>query len=131
MKPHNETVTKPVDIGKVIDLAMGYNPVLVMSGCGFVHMWINEGCDITLDIIPALEEIMKRKKGITTFKYFTNAVMDRKIKREVGEKIKLPHQPTDEDKAKTYAWKRKRKLYLAPGEERLLNAYEVLNGSIS
>jgi len=74
---------KPADISKILKLALDYNPSLAMRDISTPRMWISEGCDIELDIIPTISEIIKkpRRNIISTFSYFTNPVLAARDKR--------------------------------------------------
>lgn len=99
-----------------------------MRDISTVYMWVNDGCDIQKDIVPAMTEAMKRKKGINAFSYFTNMVCAARDKRLLAPKIKQPVRMTDEQIAQTYAWRRDKGLYLSPHEERFLKQWEDKNG---
>jgi uncharacterized protein YdaU (DUF1376 family) len=50
-------------------------------------MWLREGCDLELDILPTVAEVARRRAGkqkITSWEYFTAAVAIAKAKREGG-----------------------------------------------
>lgn len=88
-----------------------------------------------LDVLPAMTEVIKRrdprKSKISTFSYFTNPVLAARDKRMAAPKIaKLTEPPSKEALAKSYAWKRKRGMWLNSGEERILDEYEQQNGRI-
>lgn len=49
------------------------------------QMWIDQGCDIDRDIVPAVQlVVLKGKKNVKTWDYFTNAVAEAKAKRTAG-----------------------------------------------
>lgn len=50
------------------------------------QMWLREGCDLELDVLPTIREIGARKHGnkIRDWKYFTPAVAEAKATREAG-----------------------------------------------
>ena len=78
------------------------------------EMWMREGADLELDIIPALQDVGRRKHGanIRSWKYFNGAVADKKAEREGG----LP--PADPGRSKLtandIALEKLRKRMLAP-----------------
>lgn len=89
MIPKNYQAAKPCDIGSVIDFALEYNPNLAFSDLQTIHMWLNEGCDIELDILPIMREITERRSKqkadkISTFSYFTNSVRGARDKRIIA-----------------------------------------------
>lgn len=49
------------------------------------QMWIDQGCDIDRDIVPAVQlVVLKGKKNVKSWDYFTNAVAEAKAKRSAG-----------------------------------------------
>jgi len=50
-------------------------------------MWLNEGCDFELDVLPAVRKVALARKGknrVNTWNYFTQAVANAKAERERG-----------------------------------------------
>lgn len=50
-------------------------------------MWLNQGADLELDILPTVAEVARKRAGkqkITSWEYFTSAVANAKAKRENG-----------------------------------------------
>lgn len=105
MRPHHDIATQPADISKIIDLALDYNPMLATADISTPRMWVNAGCDIELDIIHVMENIMSRKKGISSFSYFTNPIMTARDKRKAVEATtQRPQSEKDAVRAKNMRW---------------------------
>lgn len=70
------------DLRDLFDLALRYNEELAQSSAYPIHTLLNEGCDLHLDVIPAIKEVIDRRhKGrnvskISKFLYFEDAVRD-------------------------------------------------------
>lgn len=77
-------------------------------------MWINEGCDLELDILPTLRAVGKAKHGdgINSWHYFTKPIAQAKKRREAGlPSVTGPQQkPSQRD--------RYRKAFKAVAEEK-------------
>ncbi len=117
---------KPADISAIIDLALLYNPNLAMADLSTPRMWVAEGCAIKTDILPTMQQIMKRKQGITAFRYFTNAILEARDKRLVAQKT--AKQAVEQPEAyyiSIYKWKRQRGISLGMVEEQKLKEYEA------
>jgi hypothetical protein len=95
MRPHQDIAKKPADISRIIDIALEYNPMLATADLSTPYMWCNAGCDIELDILPVMKEIMAKRKDrkIVTFSYFTNPVMASRDKR--GVEARVERKPLD------------------------------------
>jgi hypothetical protein len=95
VKPHHDVGQKPADISKIIDLALEYNPMMATADLSTPYVWCNAGCDIELDILPVMKEIMAKRKDrkISTFSYFTNPIMASRDKR--GVEARLEKKPLD------------------------------------
>lgn len=105
-----------MNISPVIDFALQYNPMLCTRDISTIFAWLNYGCDIELDILPTMKEIIKRrspnKTKINSFSYFSNAIYEAFAKRTViADKIK---EPSKEEKnairAKNVKWHKVRGL---------------------
>jgi hypothetical protein len=117
---------KPADISKVIDLALVYNPMLAAADLSTIRMWVNEGCCIESDILPTLREMMKRKKGITRFHYFTNPILEARDKRQIQASQEAHHEAkSDEYYANIYRWKRDKGMSLTVEQETMLRKFEA------
>lgn len=111
---------KPADISKILRLALEYNPSLAMRDISTPRMWVKSGCDIELDILPAMSDIVKKPRNrlISTFSYFTNAVMAAKDKRaiipEVLKAVEQKESPEAvyERKIQGWLWKQKRGMFM-------------------
>ena len=63
------------DISKIINLLLEYNEqCFCTANFHLIHMWIADGCDPELDIIPAMKEMMGKNKEITSLSYFRPCV---------------------------------------------------------
>lgn len=125
----------PPSIEAVLKLAFDYNPMLATKDISTVYMWLNAGCDMAKDILPCVREIVshrpKWKTQISTFSYFTNAVLSARDKRLAIPKEDKPKTPVSiESRVKNYAWKRSRNMWLAPSEDKALCDYEQLHGRV-
>jgi hypothetical protein len=114
---------KPADISKVIDLALAYNPMMATADLSTPRMWINEGCTVD-EILDVMKGIMKWKKGIGAFRYFTNPILEARDKRLIVEKqareaVKAP----ESHYISIYKWKRSKGMMLTTEEERQLNEW--------
>jgi len=116
------------NIKKVLDLVIDKSPCMVTADISTVYMWVNEGCLIEDDILPTMEEIFKKKKGIRTFSYFTNAVLAARDKRGIAKTITKKNTPDPLLILKSWAWKRGKGIYLSKAQEDELDAYEAKNG---
>lgn len=116
---------KPADISKILDLALEYNPSLAMRDISTPRMWVHEGCDIDLDIIPTMQQITKKKRGISTFSYFTNAVLASRDRRMLLKKEEENTIPKDEEYyCKIFDWMESKGLPLTEEQERRLSIWK-------
>ena len=133
---HKETTESPPDISKIIELSIEYcqrnRNAMPFMDFSTPRMWCAQGCDVALDILPTMQEIMKKKlTGITCYHYFTNAVLAAKDKREVikkkpSEKI-LSQEEKDDARAKMLRWLRDNQICTTrtgPQDYAWLDAYE-------
>lgn len=69
--------------GPALGSEAAYPGLAVMQ---FPEMWLASGCDLEQDILPTIHAITSRpgQTKITTWKYFTGAVMEAKTVREQG-----------------------------------------------
>lgn len=126
------------DISEAIHLLMTYNEQVFSVRGDFqrIHMWLTEGCDMLKDILPAMREMMARNKRITSVAYFSPLVLRNRDNRMDREKASTfnPIIQTDKidpfTKARLYAWKRAKKMYLNGPEEAYLRSYESQYGMI-
>lgn len=127
------------DISEAIQLLLSYNNSFAVRGdFQLIHMWLAEGCDLLKDIIPGMKEMMARNKNITSVAYFAPRIMRMRDNRLDMEKAKVsPCAPPQIEKidpftkAKLYAWKRAKKMYLNGPEEDYLKFYESQYGEIA
>ena len=120
---------KPADISKILKLALEYNPSLAMRDISTPRMWVSSGCDVDLDIIPTMTDIIKkpRQRLIGSFSYFTTAIMAAKDRRttipEILEQIKQQESPEiiKERIMQGRLWKRKIGLFMTDKEEKELD----------
>ncbi len=71
----------PPSIAPILNIAEKYNPILLTKDISTIQMWLNEGADMHLDILPVMIDIIKRKQGISSFSYFSNSIRAAKEKR--------------------------------------------------
>ena len=129
MMVHHETVERPIDLSKIIALSLEYShnnmPFMDLQT---PRMWVNEGCDIELDIIPAMKKVMERKKGITCYKYFNNPVYTARDLRRVKDKAAAELAAIPIEKIiQSYQFKRRMELPLSEHELKVLSDYENKN----
>lgn len=62
------------NISPAVDLLLKYNPRFAYTDFSTIRMWLNDGCDMERDIIPALKGCMAKKADIKGIGYFTPAV---------------------------------------------------------
>jgi len=122
------------DISKVINRLIDYNPDFAKRGDWMlVHWWIDEGADLEKDILPAIEECIRRKPGIASISYFRPAVERRKENRLLFEKAAktfVKEVVSDEMKARNIAFKRKMNIFINAHDEAFLLGYELKNGEV-
>lgn len=115
----------------IMDLAITYNPNMAASSTDYIRFWLQAGCDIDKDILPAMKMAMElaRRRGqtIRSFKYFDGWVLkahDRRLQEEAL--AKKPPTPAETIAARIghYTWKRDKGRYLSPHEEHELAAWE-------
>lgn len=127
------------DISPAIQKLLAYNQAFAMRGDFMkIHEWINAGCDMEKDILPALEQMMSRKKDINSVAYFSPAVFNRRDNRIALENAKRSNSiPVNSEavKAKGLKWKLERQFggydgYLSEPEKKFLSKYEQQHGRI-
>lgn len=128
------------DLSKVFDLALEYNPNLATADLSTIRYWVSCGCDVELDILPTMSEVIKRrskaKSKISTFSYFTNPVMASHDKRKLAPKptLQLSKQDTDAAKAKALRWMKDKNIITTkygPQDFVWLEQYEQKHGVAS
>jgi len=126
MYARNETTESPIDISKIIDLSISYcHNAMPFMDLQNPRMWVKDGCNIELDIIPVMKEVMQKKKGITCYKYFSTPIYVARDKRLVKEKYEAEKPAIDcEAYIKIYQWKRDRNMPLKEAELKALQEYE-------
>lgn len=75
--------------------------------------WLEQGCDLDRDVLPAVAEVARRRAGktkISTWDYFTNAVTEAKKKRERQLPDVVPKQTAWRDREPQF----KAQLHLLP-----------------
>lgn len=135
-----ETIEKPLDISPIIDLAIEYNPMLCAADLSTPRMWVNEGCSIELDILPAMLIVIKRrpaiKSKIGTFSYFTNPVLasrdSRLAKAAIENKSGIKTLESDpEYYARLWVWKRDRlNQEMSSDQIKHIDGWESIHGKI-
>lgn len=96
------------DISAAITKLIDYNEIFASRGdFTLIHMWLNEGCDLNKDILPAINEMTKRNKNITTVNYFAPLVFKKRDNRQLMESAKkdIPFESFDVDKLISYQQK--------------------------
>lgn len=128
---------KVMNIEPVIKLLLDYNENLGMRDIGTPYLWLNSGCDMEKDILPTIKEIIKRrnptKPKISTFSYFTNAILSARDRRSMP--VLNKKEPTTEEKeaarAKTLRWAKDKGIQTTsygPRDFAWLEQYEQTHG---
>lgn len=134
-----------MNISPVIDFALQYNPMLATKDLSTIYTWVNEGCDIELDILPTMKEITERRHKmpnrdkISTFSYFNNPIRAARDKRQLAPKLaQINTPPTKEEldllKAKSIRWLMERGISTVnsgPVSIAWLERYEEKNGRVT
>lgn len=134
--PRLENSPPPPDLSGVIGLALAHNDMLATKDISTIYVWLGEGCDLDLDILPAMKEVIERrpkgKSKISTFSYFSNPVRAARDKRLALAKVAETRAKPVEPKllANAYAWKCDRGLYLDDDKLAWLEQYEKENGKV-
>lgn len=101
-----------------------------MKASNLVNTWLQMGCDVDLDILPAINrKWVHTPTGVkvTSAFYFDASVRLAMEKRTGSEE----HKKREEEMlVQGYAWKRARGLALSPSKIKHLEAYEAKNGPI-
>lgn len=103
-------MTSIPSIEPILTLLLDYNPSLATRDISIPYVWLNAGCDIEKDILPIIKEIIKRrspaKPKISTFSYFTNAVLSARDRRlmPVLNKVEKTQDEQDALRAKNIRW---------------------------
>lgn len=114
------------DISKVIDVCLKYSDAMATADWGVVHSWISQGCDIDKDILPELRRIMQWKRGVTSLRYFTNAVMGARDKRIIAEdEEKKRNNKPESYYCGIFQWKKDRGLPLTEHELERLEKFNL------
>lgn len=126
------------DISKAITKLLDYNQAFAFKGdFTMIHSWIEQGCDLEKDILPAFDEMMQRNKNITSVSYFAPCVMKKRdnrlaLEQAIQTRDIPPANDSDAIKARGYALKlRKFKMGLNGLQEAFLNEYEAKHGRIA
>lgn len=115
---------KPVmtNIGAVLDFALAYNPMLAVRDLTTINYWIADGCDIEKDILPTMQKICERKKGISSFNYFTKAITTARDLRVSQAKVESNNTPVDGNRLLAIIqWKLDRGLPITVEQQNLLD----------
>lgn len=123
------------DISAASSLLLLYNETFAYKDFSPIRMWLNEGCDMEKDIIPAMKDVMARKKDILSVSYFAPAIYRYKQQRLDTEAAKA-RLPQKEEKSEAYymsiyAWKRSKGIQLTDEQIKQLESYENKNGRVS
>lgn len=124
MRPHEEQTDKPADISAIIKIALDYETPQNMPWMDLntPRMWVLQDCSPDLDCVPTMREIMKKKFGIKTYSYFSNAIYAARDKRLTLERINADKPKPDCDQfIQNYKWKRDRGLPLTDEQNKILN----------
>lgn len=137
-------MTQKWDLQPVIDLAIAYNSNLAVADIQTPRMWVNEGCDIILNAVPAMSEVItwakKHGKRIGSYSYFTEPVRKARDKRlqEVvtARKEASPEGEAEKQlqRAKKIAWARDKQIKcvgIGPADFRWLEEFEQKHGRIA
>lgn len=135
------------DLKPIFDLAIDYDPGIGLTSFRDVHtprMWVNSGCSVAQDIVPALTEGFEKVRKIETargrrntvkaFAYFTNQVelaRDRRLARELAQRPEAEDPEREGRLMKSLAWLRAKKPeLLMPEQKHKLERYEEKNGPV-
>lgn len=125
------------DFERVLDRLCELIPTLetrpheMVKACNEIHVWLQSGCDVDLDILPAINrKWVHTPTGVKVFSahYFSPSVVAAKEKRLQTDDHKKREA---EMLARGYAWKRARGLPLSSEKVKFLERYEAEHGSIS
>lgn len=124
------------DLSPIIDLCIARCQKLAMCGNFYApRSWLEAGCDMQKDILPVMNRLLDKNLNVSTFSYFTRAVMEARDARIATEKLaeaKKAREGTDAEAEymKRLAWLRQ----YSPGNytkyKHELEAYEARNRSI-
>lgn len=106
-------------------------PHEMVKACNEINVWLQSGCDVDLDILPAINrKWVHTPTGVKVFSahYFSAFVMTAREKRLQTDDHKKREA---EMLAQGYAWKRARGLPLSSDKIRFLERYEAEHGPIS
>lgn len=127
------------DISKAVELALAHNPSLAFKDLSTIHMWLEEGADMVLDILPCMKELIKykerRRQKIGSFSYFTKAIRtatDRRtiVASKTAEKTKEEKEAL---RARNVKWHKVRNLTTTSvglQDFRWLERYEKQHGEV-
>lgn len=127
------------DISKAIDLALKHNPALAMKDLSTVHMWLDEGADMELDILPSMTQMIdykqRRHQSIGSFSYFTNAIRTATDRRTIvaSKTVVKSQEEKDLARAKNIKWHQIRGITtIKCGLQDFdwLEKYEEINGEV-
>lgn len=79
-KETNTTLLSGTDFQKVFEFGYGLFPNLMTANTSEIHKWLQAGCSIEHDILPAIKR--SEGKNVKSWNYFSGAVMDAKATRE-------------------------------------------------
>lgn len=127
------------DITKAVDLLLQYNSRHFEMNGNFhlIHMWVAEGCDMDRDILPAMKQIMDKKKDIKHVAYFTQAVIRaRDTRLEVEKAVAARKEQAVKGggqaaRMKSYAFMIRKLNRCMPQELRELEEYEKAHGPVA
>lgn len=126
MTPFSRVYTRLLEIIPKLEMSPGRT----MQATRLIQEWLDKGCDVDLDILPAInKKWAKHPIGvpITSPMYFNDPVI-----RAMQARLQTDEHKTREEEllAKAYAWKRKHGWPLADHKLNFLAAYEAKNGPI-
>lgn len=124
------------DLSPITDLVIRRCPKLAMSGNFYApRSWLESGCDTDKDILPVMNRLLDSNLNVSSFNYFTKAIMEAKDRRLAADKLheaKRAREGSDEEAEymKRLAWLRK----YSPGNytrfKHDLEAYEQQHGKV-
>jgi len=115
------------DISAAIDMLFTYNMDVFAARGDFtlIHNWINDGCDLIKDILPAIEEMTRRNPRITSVAYFGPAVYNKRDNRlAVEQAMKGKGTSLDPQSIETLLRYRAKGIYLTPAQKQKIAEYE-------
>lgn len=132
-------MTEKWDLRPIYDVLIAYDHRFALKEAYVPRMWIKDGCDMQLDIVPTIEGIIAwaKRKGRTIggFEYFTKPIMEARDRRLQKETTKpAPQEDKDRRRAESIAWCRDRGIQpvgLSPRDFDWLSEYEAKHGRVA